>query len=117
MALRFTMQNGGGDRYAYPYRNYVKPSPYVEPIKSVGLIDPSQVLNGGTDVSRVAPLTIAERLDLKKRGAVEVVETKNGNGETIQIAIDENGDTVATKKKPNIMPLVLTAAAAWFFLM
>ena len=47
----------------------------------------------------------------------DIIETKNGNGETVTLAIDENGDVAATKKKPAVMPLVLAAAAAWFFLM
>jgi hypothetical protein len=44
----------------------------------------------------------------------EVVTDANGD----MVAIDENGDVAATKKAaPNIMPIALAAAAAWFFLM
>lgn len=103
------MENGGGDRYAYPYRTYVKPSPMIA-VKSPGLIDPSQILNGGTDVFAVNHVV--------PEGTVQVVKKKNGNGETVQIALDENGEVIATKKEPpNILPVALAAAAAWFFLM
>lgn len=142
------MENGGGDRYAYPYRNYVKPAPYMEPIKSDGLIDPSQYFGMFhiDDVNSPEPITcmranpnvqtiralvctpnqaeIERRANLGLKTIVgldrpikEIIETTNGNGETVKVALDENGEVVATKKAPNVMPLVLAAAAALFFLM
>ncbi len=61
-------------------------------IRSPGLIDPSQI--------------------------TQVVDAVNGNGEVVEAAINGNGEVVAVKPKPpNIMPLVLAAGAALFFLM
>lgn len=106
MALRTTYINGGaGDRYAYPYRPaYIKPMPPAE------YIDPS-----GFGYKSPDAIALEEAL---KKPIAQIIETKNGNGETVKIAIDENGEVVATKKvPPNIVPIALAAAAAWFFLM
>lgn len=150
MALRTTYINGGaGDRYAFPYRNYIKPTPYMEPIKSGDLIDSSQYFGMFhiDDVNSSEPITCMRanpnvqtiralvctpnKAELERRANLglktvvgvdrpikEIVETKNGNGETVKVALDENGQVVATKKAPpNILPVALAAAAAWFFLM
>ncbi len=150
MALRTTYINGGaGDRYAFPYRTVIKPTPYMEPIKTTGLIDPSQYFGMFhiDDVNSSEPITCMRanpniqtiralvctpnKAELERRAQLglktvvgvvgpvkEIIETKNGNGETIQVAIDENGEIVASKKAPpNIVPIALAAAAAFFFLM
>lgn len=108
MALRTRyMENGASDRYAYPYRTIIKPSPYIAPTLVSGEPFVATKTPGLIDTSKVVP-----------EGTVKVVETKNGNGENVQIALDENGEVIATKKvPPNIVPIALAAAAAWFFLM
>ncbi len=50
-------------------------------------------------------------------GIVDVVDVPASNGETVTVAIDENGDVVAAETKPNLLPLALAAGAAYFFLM
>lgn len=151
MALRTRyMENGGGDRYAYPYRIFVPPTaPIIEAVESPGLIDPSQYtgmfhiddvnssvpimcMRANPNIQTIRALVCTpNKAELERRAELglktvigvdrpikEIIETKNGNGETIQAAIDENGDIAATKKAPpNILPIALAAAAAWFFLM
>ncbi len=147
MALRRIMENGGGGSRYYS-QPYIKPSPYLEPIKSTGLIDPSQTgLFHPDDVNSPEPITCMRgnpniqtiralvctpnKAELERRAELglktvvgvvgpvtEVIETTNGNGEAVQVALDENGEVIATKKAPaNIVPIALAAAAALFFLM
>lgn len=165
MALRRTMQNGGGGGfYSQPYIKPMAPSGYSiqrngaiapdvatlidQPFMSEGLIDPAQYtgLYLLEDVLSAKPITcmrgnpniqtfralvcVPNKAEIERRKSLglktvvgvdrpikEIVETTNGNGETVKVAIDENGDVAATKKAPNIVPVALAAAAAWFFLM
>lgn len=48
---------------------------------------------------------------------ITVKQIKNGNGEIVSVAVDENGKVVATKKQQPLAPIIVAAAAIWFFLM
>ena len=115
-----------------------------QPIMSPGLIDPSQYMGAfhPDDYYSSVPITCMRanpniqtiralvctpnKAELERRAALglktvigvpkpikDVVTDANGD----QVAIDENGDVAATKKAPNLVPVALAAAAAWFFLM
>ena len=102
MALNYRQQRNGGytGYYRFPptlQTNKITPSPLASPGWPQPTVRPAVMPNG-------------ERVD--------IVTTKNGNGETVEIAVDENGEVVAAKKvPPNLVPLALAAAAAFFFLM
>lgn len=49
--------------------------------------------------------------------ATKWLTIKTPIGESIEVAVDENGDVVSVKEKPNWLPLAAAAGAAWFFLM
>ncbi len=144
---RTMLNGGGGfgDRYAYPYRpiyrapivtNKITPEkiPIAINFKSeplyLGWDDPTPIycMKPNPNVQTVRALmckpnkaAIAEMADRLKpsfapNGDV-VIKAENGNGETVEIVVNGNGEIVAEKKAPNIMPLVLAAGAALFFLM
>ena len=47
----------------------------------------------------------------------EVVDVQAANGETVTVAVDENGAVVAAETKaPNWLPLIVAAGGAWLFL-
>lgn len=147
MALRRIMANGGGGSGYIKPSPYIEPiaSPdLIDPpqffgsgyfgmfhIDDVNSSEPITCMRANPNIRTIRALVCTpNKAELERRAELglktvigvvgpvkEIIETQNGNGETVQIAIDENGDPVATKKKPNIMPLVLTAAAALFFLM
>jgi hypothetical protein len=89
---------------------------------------PIACMRGNPDIRSIIPLVCRPNpAEVERRKAeglktvlgvdkpiTEVVTDANGD----MVAIDENGDVAATKKAaPNIMPIALAAAAAWFFLM
>jgi hypothetical protein len=111
---------------------------------SEGLIDPGQYMGvwhpddyyssepvtcmrGNPDIRTIRALVCTpNKAELERRASLglktvvgvpkpikEVVTGPNGE----QVAIDENGEVAATKKPPNVLPIALAAAAAWFFLM
>ncbi len=48
---------------------------------------------------------------------VDVVDVQAANGETVTVAVDENGEVVAAETKaPNWLPLIVAAGGAWLFL-
>lgn len=54
------------------------------------------------------------RTKIMPRGEVAtVVEVNNGNGATVKVGVDENGEIVAVEKKANWGPLVAAAALAF----
>lgn len=137
MALRRTMLNGGGfgDRYAYPYRTTNKITPEKIPIVNLiseplylGWDDPEPIycMKSNPNIQTIRALVckpnkaaiaeMAENFKPLPNGDV-IIQAENGNGETVEIAVNGNGEVVAEKKAPNIVPLALAAAAAWFFLM
>ena len=54
--------------------------------------------------------------DLFPPDTAEVIDMKKSNGQTVQVAVDENGVPIAAKEKPNFLPLALAASAAYFLL-
>lgn len=144
---RTMLNGGGGfgDRYAYPYRpiyrapivtNKITPlEPVKIPIKInhglslyLGWDDPEPIycMKPNPNIQTILPLAckpnkaaIAEMAaNFKPLPSGDVViQAENGNGETVEIAVNGNGEVIAERPAPNIMPLVLAAGAALFFLM
>jgi len=55
--------------------------------------------------------------EMKQRGlrteVFPTIEAKNGNGETIEITVDENDKVIKVEKKPNFVPLAIAATIAF----
>lgn len=137
MTIRRYEQNGGERYYSQPY---IKPTLYdLQQRYAIqngsGGVDVATLINGSSiaqqtllDQQKIAAfkeaLARGNGLVYKSPGLIDpsqvvaVVDAVNGNGEKVEIALDENGEPIAEKKAPlNIVPIALAAAAAWFFLM
>ena len=103
-----------------------KPLPLFD-IKPVSLYlgwdDPTPIycMKSNPNIMSIMPLACkpnkAAIEEMKQQGMdtkpFPVIEAKNGNGETVEITVDENDKVIGLEKKPNFVPLAIAAAIAF----
>ena len=112
-----------------------KPLPYkgIMPIEYQTLIQPESLYIGWDDPTPIYCMKANPNImtiramvckpnkaaiaEMEQRGlrtkVFPTIEAKNGNGETVEITVDENDKVIGLEKKPNFVPLAIAAAIAF----